>query len=182
MAGGHEAPVARRYVVVGASGILAPLGALLRGPGTETIGISRGRRRHAGEWDRRLAVDATDPAEMARLRAQLGPAYRAIGYAPALTPQSWAILGAAATAQMLVVTSSWAVPDASVEQRRWKLQAACSLLQLGWTGSRAAARWHTPDEIADAAFRLLHGESGTRMVLGRLRPWSERPHESDERL
>lgn len=163
-------PPPRSAVVVGASGILAPLGALLREPGVMTVGVSRGGRLGEGDWDRRVALDATDPVAVRRLRDDLGPGYRLVGYAPALVPASWAVLAGAAAAQLLVVTSGWPAEDDD-----WALDPACALLRLGWTGPAGASRWHTPAEVARAAARLVGRGPGSTESLGRTAPAADKP-------
>jgi hypothetical protein len=64
-----------------------------------------------------------------------------------------------------LLPSAWAAPDA---QRQ---DVGGPSLQLGWTGD--PARWHTPEEISTAALDVLH--KGRDAVLGRVRPWEERP-------
>lgn len=64
-----------------------------------------------------------------------------------------------------LVPSAWAAPDAQPQD------VGGPALQLGWTGE--PARWHTSDEVSAAALDVLR--DGRDAVLGRVRPWDERP-------
>ena len=64
-----------------------------------------------------------------------------------------------------LLPSGWAAPDAAA------VDLGGPVLQLGWTGD--PPRWHTPAEISMAALDVL--SSGVDAVLGRVRPWQERP-------
>lgn len=48
-------------------------------------------------------------------------------------------------------------------------------LLLGWSDEGVATRWHTPDEISEAALESLEAADGSELTLGALRPWRDRP-------
>jgi NAD(P)-dependent dehydrogenase (short-subunit alcohol dehydrogenase family) len=52
-------------------------------------------------------------------------------------------------------------------------QASCRVL-LGWDASGAQPRWHTPEEVSRAALAAADALAG-EVVLGTVRPWSQRP-------
>jgi hypothetical protein len=147
--------VAGRYVVVGASGILAPLGALLRAAGARTVGVSRGSRLGEGVWDERVALDTRD-----------------VG---AVGDGSWPLLAGLAGRVMVVATSRWAAPGAPAPP--WAGMPGVMVLQLGWAAQgERDSRWHTPEEVSAAAMTELAAPWTPRtVVLGTVRPWSARP-------
>ena len=162
----------RRCAVVGASGILAPLGAMLAGPGVVTVGISRGGRRGGGAWDEEVALDATDPDALSAFVRAAPPLHVVVAYAPAVTPRTWADLVTASAASVLVVTSGWADPAGG---ERWSLERRSTVVVLGWTGPPSSTRWHDPEEVSSCVAAAITAPAGTRTTLGRLRPWGERP-------
>lgn len=167
-----------RYLVIGASGILAPLGRLLRQRGGETVGVSRGSRIREGDWDQRVALDGRDERAVHHFLTMLEPPPdTVVAYVEAVTPSSWRLLGAAAPGQVLVLTSGWADPARSPDPAiGWRLAAPVTRVQLGWTGPPRAARWHDPGEICAGVVRALDAPDGSRLLVGRVRPWEERPH------
>lgn len=172
MSATHVTAGSRRCVVVGASGILAPLGAMLAGPGVVTVGISRSGRRGSGAWDEVVALDATDPDALSAFARTAPPAHLVVAYAPAVTPRTWSGLVAASVASVLVVTSGWADPAGG---DGWSLERRSTVVVLGWTGPPSSTRWHDPGEISARVAEAVSAPAGTRTTLGRLRPWGERP-------
>lgn len=160
-------------MVVGASGILAPLGSLLRARGVRTVGVSRGSRLQVGDWDERVALDTTDAAAVADwVAAQPVTAAVLIAYAPAVTPQSWPVLARVARRALVVTTSSAADPASQVSPP-WSRHPEVAILQLGWVPG-SPPRWHSPAEVSAAVAAAL-ADAGSRSQLGAVRPWDQRP-------
>lgn len=169
---------AQRYVVVvGASGVLAPLGDSLSGSRVRTVGVSRGARTGVGSWDVRAALDARDPHQVTTLVTRLGAGVRTvIAYEPAVSLESWRVLCGFSDRRVIVLPSRYADPDTGLEAvRPWLEPGGVVVVQLGWAGSSDSTRWHSPLEISDVTARALHVASGTTLHVGRVRPWSERP-------
>lgn len=160
-------------VVVGASGILAPLGGLLRQAGLRTCGVSRGSRLDAGEWDLRLAVDAHDPGAVSEARRAHETPDLVVAYAPAVADAVWPVLSEGVGRVVAVATTSAAAPGAAAPPwGRW----ATRVLQLGWADAEGGPRWHTAEEVSAAVLLAVTSDAeGQTHVLGRVRPWSERP-------
>lgn len=164
------------YVVVGSSGVLAPVGAALRSAGHPAAGISRGSRLEQGDWDERVALDARDPDAVASWLAtrDLLP-HTVFAYAPATSPEAFARLADGCEVAVLVVPSAWSDPvGGDALAASWQLADDVRVLRLGWTGDPGSARWHTPEEISAAALALALDPASEEM-LGRVRPWDERP-------
>lgn len=176
MADGRELDQAPgRYVVVGASGILAPLGVLLRARGVRTVGISRGSRLGDGVWDERVALDTQDVEAVGDwVAGQSGDVATVVAYSPAVAPDSWPLLGGLAERVMAVATSRWAGPGAPAPP--WAGMPRVVVVQLGWVRGEQGGRWHTPQEVSAAVMGELAGPWTPRtVVLGSVRPWSARP-------
>ena len=179
---GLEGPT---YVVVGASGILAPLGRLLSrvGPGEGRplrVGVSRGSRLQEGDWDRRLALDAREPEAVRRVLADLRSEGLgvdvAVGYSPALSPRSWAVLARASARAVIVLPSRFAGPSMGQDaSAAWLPTRTTSWVLLGWTGGRGRARWHTPDEVSRDVADAVRSGGVEPLTVGRVTPWSDRP-------
>jgi hypothetical protein len=166
---------AGRYVVVGASGILAPLGALLRGHGVRTVGVSRGSRLGEGVWDERVALDTQDDGAVGDWVARrAGEVAAVVAYSPAVGPGSWPLLGELAERVMVVATSRWAAPGAP--DPPWAGLPGVVVVQLGWVPAPRGSRWHTPTEVSAAVLEELAALWRPRtVVVGAVRPWSARP-------
>lgn len=176
MAGGQRSDQALgRYVVVGASGILAPLGALLRAGGVRTVGISRGSRLGEGVWDERVALDAWDVGAVSDwVTVQEEDVSTVVAYSPAVALPSWPLLGGLAERIMVVATSSWAGPGAPAPP--WAGMPGVVVVQLGWVQGGQGRRWHTPQEVSAAVMHeLVTPWTPRTVVLGSVRPWSARP-------
>jgi hypothetical protein len=148
-------------LVIGATGVLAPLAAGLRSRGDRVIAVSR----RGG--DDSIAVDATDTAALA---AALGHETwsHAVVYEPAVSEESLAFVQGTTPGRCVRVrTSARADPDLG------PLVVAADTLQLGWHKGTTSSRWHTPREISEAAMRVL--ADGEPVTLGTVRPWSDRP-------
>lgn len=169
----HAGP-RRLVVVVGASGILAPLGRILKAEGLTTIGVSRRTRADPRHWDRRVTLDARDAHQVAALLSELPAAPSvAVAYGEAVTVDSWRLLANAAQAAVIVLTSRHADPALPERERAsWVEPRGVRLLQLGWTADRG---WHTPEQVSRAVAASLAAPAPDPVVLGRVRPWSGRP-------
>ncbi|KRB43592.1 hypothetical protein ASD90_18245 [Terrabacter sp. Root181] len=177
--------VGSTYVVVGASGILAPLGRSLfrvrEGEGHPfRVGISRGSRLAEGDWDRRFALDARDPRAVRRMLADLRSdgvgVDVAVGYAGALSPESWSVLARAAAHAVIVLPSRFADPLGGEEAAAaWLPTRATTRVLLGWAGGDGDVRWHTPEEISRVVADAVLDERAEPLTVGRVTPWSERP-------
>ena len=163
------------YVVVGASGILAPLGRVLSAHGVHTVGVSRGDRLGRGEWDERVALDTHDVGAVTDwLAGRQTPFAALIGYDPAVAADCWPLLARGAARVVVVATSSWAEPGSSTGP--WVILPAAVVVQLGWALAPGGSRWHTPDEVSTAvAQSLADGPAPRTVLLGSVRPWSARP-------
>lgn len=158
--------MAVRTLVVGASGILAPLAAALVAEGDDVTGVAR--TRPAPDGARTILLDATSAAAVAEA---IGTARwdRAAVYAPAVSPESLLTLTRALDGRVVLVRTSSAADPVHGEPA-----IPPDVLQLGWTtGPDGETRWHTPEEVSAAALQVLG--DGLGRVLGRIRPWEERP-------
>lgn len=144
-----------------------------------------------------VAVDYTDVTALrAALQAALGAALpdsvggidAALIYAPAAGAETLAVLRRAVAGQTVeLLTSAAAEPAHAVDPERrvaadaepFDLAALAQpvpspgewwRLVLGWRPDRT---WHSPAEISGAALRALQEQRNA--VLGRVRPWSDRP-------
>lgn len=119
---------------------------------------------------------AVDYADVERLRSALtGPFDAALIYAPQASAAVSALLRAAVSGPLIeLVTSAAAEPNTDDEPfdpaaqpseagQRWTVL-------LGW---RADRTWHAPAEVSAAALRAL--DERRNVVLGLVRPWSDRP-------
>ncbi|WP_308798861.1 Rossmann-fold NAD(P)-binding domain-containing protein [Agromyces silvae] len=160
---------ARRVIVVGASGILAPAAIALRDRGDAVTAVARTRPLPAGVAG--LHVDATSADE---LGAALGEERWdvALVYAPAVTDASVARLRDAVDGRLVLVQTTAAVDPARVGDGEPAVPG--DVLQLGWHDEASgSARWHGPTEISVAALEVL--ADGEGRVLGSIRPWGRRP-------
>ena len=175
-------------LVIGASGILAPLVREMAGSGTPVLAVGR-RSEALAELTaepalagriQTLALDAGDPTAPARLSAH-GPFANAVLYGPATDADTRrALLDGVEGPAVLVLTSAAADPrrvgeDLEVAFARLveavRPRPADRVLVLGWV--RTSRRWHTPEEVSRAAAHSLSRAGDA--TLGALRPWSERP-------
>lgn len=153
-------------LLVGASGILAPAASALAKRGAEVAGISR--RGHSPPSVNGLHVDAHD---LPALDAAIGAARwtAAIVYEPAVTAQTLARIADAVDGRVVLVrTSAAADPAHGIET-----EVAPDVLLLGWVDDGRSTRWHTPQEVSDAALEVL--ADGAPRILGSVRPWERRP-------
>ncbi|MFD6054270.1 hypothetical protein [Agromyces sp. NPDC060279] len=159
-------------LVVGASGILAPAAAQLAAAddGAPVTGVGRVRPMPSGV--EAIAVDARDAAA---LRRALGARRwaRAVVYAPAVTDASLPVLRAAVDGPVVLVRTSAEAAPSPEEPGAPAPEPGPWTLQLGWAPGAGGARWHTPEEISDAALAVLRDGAGR--TLGAVRPWADRP-------
>ncbi|GLI26494.1 hypothetical protein ARHIZOSPH14_07360 [Agromyces rhizosphaerae] len=147
-------------LVVGATGILAPLAATLARDGGEVVGVSRGGGRDT------IAVDARETKALeAALRGLEWD--EAVVYGPAVARDSLKWIRRSTPGRCVLVRTT-----ASADPARGPLAVPPDTLQLGWT-AEAHPRWHTPEEVSAAALEVLR--DGRSRTLGTVRPWSDRP-------
>jgi len=190
----------RTVLVVGASGILAPLVHALVSKRSHVVAVSRppgvppapGRGDGAplGRDDRApthgsprvIGADTTTLAG-AWAVANCGPLDYAVFYGPALTAQTLAVLtNAVRYRAVLVLTSEAAAPTGPGDEgaglaplaARYRARPQDAVVLLGWKSvDRGRSRWHTPGEVSAAALEALEGYGD--VLLGRVRPWEQRP-------
>jgi len=152
-------------LVVGASGILAPAASALVARGARVTGISRSRPVPSGVVPLRL-----DAHDLRRLDHTLAESRwdAALVYEPAVTAETLQRIAAAVAGRVVLVRTSAAADPALGESTPVE-----NTLLLGWTTSASGIRWHTPQEVSDAALDVL--DDGAFRVLGAVRPWGDRP-------
>lgn len=179
-----SAPICK-VVVVGATGVLAPLARSLIVGGWKVVGVGRHRDRLealAAEVEGSflaIVADATADDFLPRLTGAIegSRVESAVVYQPAISEENLRRLVELTTGRVVVVcTSRTAAPTASPEDA-WSLREltvspdSVNRLVLGW--HRDPARWHDAAEISAAAADVF--TNGEDAVLGVLRPWTERP-------
>lgn len=152
-------------LVVGASGILAPAASGLVARGARVTGISRSRPVPRGVVP--LHVDAHDLRELDRALAE-SRWDAALVYEPAVSAETLRRVGAAVDGRTVLVCPSGAADPALGEPAPVR-----DTLLLGWTRDASGVRWHTPQEVSDAALDVL--DDGAFRMLGVVRPWEDRP-------
>ena len=161
-----------RYLVIGASGILAPLGSLLRADGLCTTGVSRGSRLSVGVWDEHVALDTQDlPAIRLWVAKRQVAVAGLVAYSPAVAASAWVLLRPLTERLAVVATTEWAAPGAA--EPPWH-EFADVVVQLGWAVDDRGSRWHTAEEVSAAVASTLRAEQVTGLC-GAVRPWSDRP-------
>jgi hypothetical protein len=165
-----------RLLVIGASGILAPLVAALAVEGRAITAVGRRAQRLPGPpLAEPLASDTTTAAGAAAVAAN-GPYEAAVMYRPAVAAETLTVLLAAVSGRaVIVLPRSAADPETGHDPAHLggalRPRPADGLLVLGWRTD--PPRWHSPEEVSRAAAQVL--ACGEDAVLGALRPWSERP-------
>ncbi|MFT4083742.1 MAG: hypothetical protein QM638_14265 [Nocardioides sp.] len=159
----------RPVLVVGATGALRPAALVLVRDGRPVAGLSR--RSGPDTGIDHVAADWSDAAALEGALETAGPFSDALVYAPGAGPSvADAVRRHTDGTVVLTLTSAAAAPpplDFDLERLR---RPGFVLLQLGWA---SGPRWHTPAEISEGALMAL--ADGRSRVLGRVRPWSERP-------
>jgi hypothetical protein len=186
----------RAVLVIGATGILGPAVQTLVERGTSVVAVARDATALAelvqtsdgngnGPSVTVRAVDARDAVALAGAVDGLSLA-GAIGYGPAVSADSWTVLARLVDGPVVQVLTS-----SATDPSRPPLPAPTrpfARLILGWT---ADGRWHTPAEVSAAAVHVLDDAATAASraqrtpvqrnpgqetpVLGRVRPWAERP-------
>lgn len=131
-------------------------------------------RSQSGSLFSSLAVDYMNVAALTAV-IDLGPFDAALIYAPGANAAASRILRTAVTGRVVEVLGSQAAsghPDAPflMEQIDARYPDRWNSLILGWT---IAKKWHSPEEISEAALSTL--QLGRDRQLGMLRPWADRP-------
>lgn len=181
----------RRVLVVGATGILRPAALRLLARGDTVVAVARGRMRLTvleAEGGRRVEVVPVDVTRDAAVASAVTsgstlaePLDAAIVYAPRPPADTFErVLGRVTGPVVRILTSAQGEPRRADgdEPSAWPWaqeprRSGERRLLLGWTGSAEAPRWHTADEVSAAALDVL--DRGADTVLGRLRPWADRP-------
>lgn len=161
-----------RVLVVGATGILRPAAVALAASGVTVLAVARTRQdlerlAQAAPGVVPVVADCLRPEEVVAALATTGPRpLSGLCYCPAADAAGRRALAALVDGPLLqLLPSAWAEPDAAAPD------AGGPVLQLGWTG--VPPRWHTPDEVSTAALEAWR--EGRDAVLGRVRPWADRP-------
>ncbi|PDQ35989.1 MAG: hypothetical protein B5766_02255 [Candidatus Lumbricidophila eiseniae] len=153
-------------LVIGASGVLAPAAAKLVRTGDTVTGVSL--RRPVPTGVEHVLVDARSvSAFSSAINERCWN--RAVVYAPAVSSGVLKRLDSAVEGVIVLVRTTAAVTDTV-----GRLELPPGTLQLGWTDAPdGKTRWHTPEEISQAALEVLN--NGRATVLGRITPWADRP-------
>ncbi|MGW3866413.1 hypothetical protein ACWEDZ_33785 [Streptomyces sp. NPDC005047] len=194
---GTEASRATPHLlVVGATGALLPAVRTATARGATVTALARNAaalrdlERGTGGAARPLARDFEAPGlrEALSRAARDRPFTGALLYCPLATPATVRTLTGAVPAGrpvVLLLTSAHAAPEGEVDDAGpWdpaflpsdaRPTPGCRLLVLGWRTRPEGSRWHTAEEISEAALRLLDAAPPGDAVLGRVRPWPTRP-------
>lgn len=180
----------RHVLVVGGTGILAPAVLALAERGDAVGVLARGRERldavvasarERGGRAHAIRADLEDPEGLGRAlagaRAEHGPFDFALAYLPTAPDTAARALAAAVDGVVVhVLTTEWAAPGTRAADRAARAApggAGAKVVVLGWAGSGGTPRWHTSEEVSAAVLAGLEAPGET--VVGRLRPWEDRP-------
>lgn len=162
----------RDAVVIGASGILAPLGPALHRCGVKSVGVARGSRDVGEGFDESVTLDAHNVvAVLSWLVGRKSASDLVVAYAPAVGDAVWGLWRGWAGRLLVVATSQWAAPSAAVPP--WPMGEGVSVLQLGWRADGGG--WHSPLEVSAAVLEVMAGGFPVHAVLGVVRPWKDQP-------
>lgn len=155
----------QNVVVIGATAVLRPLTSVLVAGGATVLAIARDLS-NPPEGCETASVDARDAVALERA---LGDRRWdvVVAYEPAVSAASLAIVDAGADRRILVRPSAAADPAVVGDD----VVPATDELVLGWRANDRS--WHGPHEISAAALLVL--DDGRGRVLGRVRPWADRP-------
>ncbi len=168
--------------MVGGSSVLAPLVVEELRRGHEVVAVTR-KHDHlsaieSGTGVLRVVVADAQTSKGVATIAAAGPFDAAAIYVPATDDLLLGgLVGHVSGRSVLVATSAVANPDAgaplpmAMEAIRPRTQDV--VVVLGWEGLASQTRWHSPTEISVAVARAL--DNGEDCVVGRLRPWDQRP-------
>ncbi|MFG3318290.1 hypothetical protein ACGF3J_09595 [Streptomyces sp. NPDC048171] len=195
--GGTEGPGATPHLlVVGATGALLPAVRAATARGATVTALARNAtalrdlERDTGGGARPLARDFEAPGlrEALSRAARDRPFTGALLYCPLATPATVRTLTEAVPPGrpvVLLLTSAHAEPHGEEgDAGPWspallppgaRPAPGCRLLVLGWRTRPEGSRWHTAEEISEAALGALDAVPSGDAVLGRVRPWSTRP-------
>lgn len=178
-------------LVTAATGALGPAAAALAARGYAVTALARDRpalaglAESAGPWLQPLAADFADPALaelLGRAEQNLGRFTGALLYCPGASP--WALQtlyeATAGPSTVRLLTSAWAEPPAdrptALPRRPPGNPKGVRTLLLGWYAPQDGdTRWHTPQELSDAALELFDAPGVETQTLGSVRPWTDRP-------
>lgn len=161
----------REVVVIGASGILAPLGARMHRRGIRTVGVARGPQSDEG-FDEAVTLDVHDVAAvLSWIGSRKVASDLVVAYEPAVSDAVWELWRGWAARLLVVATSKWAAPSAPVPP--WRMDECVSVLQLGWRADGDG--WHSPTEVSEAVLRVVADGFPAHSVLGVVRPWEDHP-------
>lgn len=173
----------RRVLVLGASGILAPVVGVCTSRGHTVVAVGRSQERLSSLRSRGtgalqlVSADAGSGAGLGQVVAA-GPFDAAVLYGPAVPARHRAVLLEQVHGRAVIVVTSEAAdpsrasgPPAALAASRDREGDAVVL--LGWSAEPRGPRWHTPREVSAAAIEAL--DTGDDVVVGQVRPWEQRP-------
>lgn len=164
-------------LVVGATGALRPAAVELARTGRTVIAVCRSAQRLADLAARRPTIrpaptDYTDPQRLAE-DLPPGPYEAALLYCPHAPVSARQVLAERTHGPVVELLTS-AVADPGRVGLHLELADLPTVgtvrVLLGWADG---PRWHTPSELSQAALAAL--ADGQDRILGRVRPWEERP-------
>ena len=174
--------MARRILVVGATGVLRPAALALASSWATVVAWALHPESLAGLVSaarapvETLAVDYSDGDAVTKTLSAHGPFDAALLYCPtACADVVTAFADAVKGPVVCLLTSAAAQPvhDAPFELASVDVPQGCRRLLLGWAEDDGVTRWHTPEEISAAALDVLF--TGHERLLGVVRPWDRRP-------
>lgn len=176
--------MARRVLVVGATGALRPAVLGLADAGEHVYALARDESRLealAAQCAGRISPVPVDYQDQSALTKQLHLATRdgrfdaAVLYCPTAPPDAMRQFAAAVDGRVVVLATSEVARPRDRDEFALAAEGAVPnpRLVLGWANDPDGARWHTPEEISAAALDVL--ASGREQLLGTVRPWHERP-------
>jgi hypothetical protein len=189
---GSRPPARGHVLVTAATGALGPAALALAARGYAVTALARDRpalarlAEGAGPGLCPLAADFADPA----LAELLGGAEQVFGrftgallYCPGASSRAVQLLyeRTAGPRTVRLLTSAWAEPPAdrptALPRRPPRNPAGVRTLLLGWhvLPDGRGTRWHSPQELSDAALELFDASGVETQNLGEVRPWTDRP-------
>ena len=167
--------------MIGASRVLAPLVASELSRGHDVVAVTRDVENvpetNGSCGTLRVVVANVKTNLGAAVVTAAGPFDVAVFYGPALAKSLVDVLAEGVRGRVVLLCSSAiARPLAGPLNEVFEAarpRSGDAVVILGWTGQRESPRWHSPKEISAAAADVL--ANGEDSVLGRVRPWDERP-------